>query len=63
VLNIVPRLPLKLRGAKCLDLQGANLNTISLAATPPTIPHLHGNNSSLQQIDQASVRLVGGMVG
>ncbi|WP_421285926.1 hypothetical protein, partial [Aeromonas veronii] len=25
VLNIVPRLPLKLRGAKCLDLQGANL--------------------------------------
>ncbi|WP_327790210.1 DUF6338 family protein, partial [Aeromonas caviae] len=27
VLNIVPRLPLKLRGAKCLDLQGANLST------------------------------------
>ena len=27
VLNIVPRLPLKLRGAKCLDLQGANLQT------------------------------------
>ncbi|MGU5559973.1 hypothetical protein ACV1C9_23265, partial [Aeromonas caviae] len=25
VLNIAPRLPLKLRGAKCLDLQGANL--------------------------------------
>ncbi|MGL6542497.1 hypothetical protein ACSZNU_17935, partial [Aeromonas hydrophila] len=25
VLNIVPRLPLKLRGAKSLDLQGANL--------------------------------------
>ncbi|WP_421200641.1 helix-turn-helix domain-containing protein, partial [Aeromonas enteropelogenes] len=28
VLNIVPRLPLKLRGAKCLDLQGANLVSI-----------------------------------
>ncbi|WP_429028807.1 hypothetical protein, partial [Aeromonas veronii] len=27
VLNIAPRLPLKLRGAKCLDLQGANLLT------------------------------------
>ncbi|MFQ2462413.1 antitoxin Xre/MbcA/ParS toxin-binding domain-containing protein [Aeromonas caviae] len=27
VLNIVPRLPLKLRGAKCLDLQGANLRS------------------------------------
>ncbi|MGL6537868.1 DUF1367 family protein, partial [Aeromonas hydrophila] len=27
VLNIVPRLPLKLRGAKSLDLQGANLLT------------------------------------
>ncbi|WP_429221281.1 hypothetical protein, partial [Aeromonas veronii] len=28
VLNIVPRLPLKLRGAKCLDLQGANLESL-----------------------------------
>ncbi|WP_270682546.1 MULTISPECIES: hypothetical protein, partial [unclassified Aeromonas] len=28
VLNIAPRLPLKLRGAKCLDLQGANLATV-----------------------------------
>ncbi|MFQ2478485.1 hypothetical protein ACK31H_20660, partial [Aeromonas caviae] len=27
VLNIAPRLPLKLRGAKCLDLQGANLGS------------------------------------
>ncbi|MGL6539505.1 hypothetical protein ACSZNU_22125, partial [Aeromonas hydrophila] len=27
VLNIVPRLPLKLRGAKSLDLQGANLQS------------------------------------
>ncbi|WP_280634132.1 DNA replication terminus site-binding protein [Aeromonas taiwanensis] len=26
----VPRLPLKLRGAKCLDLQGANLKTLNI---------------------------------
>ena len=33
VLNIIPRLPLKLRGAKCLDLQGANLATTMKATT------------------------------
>ncbi|MGE6136553.1 type I Zorya anti-phage system protein ZorA1, partial [Aeromonas salmonicida] len=39
VLNIVPRLPLKLRGAKCLDLQGANLAT-SLSATFFSVPSI-----------------------
>ncbi|WP_323894898.1 hypothetical protein, partial [Aeromonas caviae] len=34
VLNIAPRLPLKLRGAKCLDLQGANLFTIEIQQMP-----------------------------
>ncbi|MGU5717228.1 helicase C-terminal domain-containing protein, partial [Aeromonas taiwanensis] len=34
VLNIAPRLPLKLRGAKCLDLQGANLGRKSITRLP-----------------------------
>ncbi|MGL4870122.1 MAG: hypothetical protein ACRC48_07930 [Aeromonas veronii] len=68
VLNIVPRLPLKLRGAKCLDLQGANLALTSLAQfsqhnTIEVKPHAQRLFSREESLTRAYARLNEGAQG